>query len=306
MAAIRNTTRLISGTVRYCLTESSASSVARNVSRSGARAISSFPARCAAASDASHLEKKMPRRRLGPVYKFLLQEEGESFANKENIPKIALKHVSVSFTGQGESTSKVQTTAEGDITSLEKKTGIHLMNLVSFAANKARIRSINTAGTKVIMRLDVQNADWLSERVRERIMLMSPIAQLPIIVVARRFTLSLCRAPCLVGWLDFLRASKLIVAAHYSRLEVIYSSPLLKLKRDGIREKDRINRDGKLELTSSKTRKQENNYEEVVTKMNKLLEKFQAIINAASYAPLPTPKKVVEKIANFRAERAEC
>lgn len=240
MAAIRNTTRLISGTVRYCLTESSASSVARNVSRSGARAISSFPARCAAASDASHLEKKMPRRRLGPVYNFLLQEEGESFANKENIPKIALKHVSVSFTGQGESTSKVQTTAEAN-TKPHKKGGKQNQN--ASAANKARIRSINTAGTKVIMRLDVQNADWLSERVRERIMLM---------------------------------------------------------------EKDRINRDGKLELTSSKTRKQENNYEEVVTKMNKLLEKFQAIINAASYAPLPTPKKVVEKIANFRAERADC
>nr|GMC98507.1 peptidyl-tRNA hydrolase ICT1, mitochondrial-like isoform X2 [Ipomoea batatas]GMD98754.1 peptidyl-tRNA hydrolase ICT1, mitochondrial-like isoform X2 [Ipomoea batatas] len=303
MAAIRNTTRLISGTVRYCLTESSASSVARNVSRSGARAISSFPARCAAASDASHLEKKMPRRRLGPVYKFLLQEEGESFANKENIPKIALKHVSVSFTGQGESTSKVQTTAEAN-TKPHKKGGKQNQN--ASAANKARIRSINTAGTKVIMRLDVQNADWLSERVRERIMLMSPIARLPIIVVARRLTLSLCRAPCLVGRLGFLRASKLIVAAHYSHLEVIYSSPLLKLKRDGIREKDRINRDGKLELTSSKTRKQENNYEEVVTKMNKLLEKFQAIINAASYAPLPTPKKVVEKIANFRAERADC
>lgn len=97
MAAIRNTTRLISGTVRYCLTESSASSVARNVSRSGARAISSFPARCAAASDASHLEKKMPRRRLGPVYNFLLQEEGESFANKENIPKIALSTPSISI-----------------------------------------------------------------------------------------------------------------------------------------------------------------------------------------------------------------
>nr|GMD98755.1 peptidyl-tRNA hydrolase ICT1, mitochondrial-like isoform X2 [Ipomoea batatas] len=211
MAAIRNTTRLISGTVRYCLTESSASSVARNVSRSGARAISSFPARCAAASDASHLEKKMPRRRLGPVYKFLLQEEGESFANKENIPKIALKHVSVSFTGQGESTNPRFKLLQKDTSN---EFGV-------FAANKARKRSINT--------------DWLSERVRERIMLMSPIARLPIIVVARRLTLSLCRAPCLVGRLGFLRASKLIVAAHYSHLEVIYSSPLLKLKRDGIR-----------------------------------------------------------------------
>ncbi|XP_019160524.1 PREDICTED: uncharacterized protein LOC109157102 [Ipomoea nil] len=242
MAAIRNTSRLISGTVRYCLTESSSSSVARNVIRSGSRAISSFPARCAAASDASHLEKKIPRRRLGHVYKFLLQEEGESFSNKENIPKIALKHVSVSFTGQGESTSKVQPTTEAK-TKPRKKGGNQNQNQNASAANKGRIRSINTAGTKVIMRFDVQNADWLSERVRERIMLM---------------------------------------------------------------EKDRINRDGKLELTSSKTRKQENNYEEVVKKMNKLLEKFQAIINAASYAPLPTPKKVVEKIANFRAERADC
>lgn len=97
MAAIRNTSRLISGTVRYCLTESSSSSVARSVSRSGARAISSFPARWAAASDASHLEKKIPRRRLGQVYKFLLQENGESFANKENIPKIALSTPSPSI-----------------------------------------------------------------------------------------------------------------------------------------------------------------------------------------------------------------
>lgn len=31
---------------------------------------------------------------------------------------------------------------------------------------------LSAAGTKIIMKLDVKNAHWLSERVRERIMLM--------------------------------------------------------------------------------------------------------------------------------------
>ncbi|CAH9132094.1 unnamed protein product [Cuscuta epithymum] len=247
MSAIRNTARLISGTARTFLRGVSPSAPALNVCRSGTRAFSVYPPRFAAASDGSHLEKKIPRRRLGKVYGFLLQDDFGSYATKEDIPKITLKHVSVSFTGQGEST-KVKPTAEasaahkkrGSAPPKNKKGGKQNKN--ASAEVKPRIRSINTAGTRVVLRLDVQNASWLSERVRERIMLM---------------------------------------------------------------EKDRI-KDGKLELTSSKTRRQENNYDEAVTKMNKLLEKFQAIINAASYTPLPTPKEVVDKIVNFRAGRVDC
>ncbi|RAL53384.1 hypothetical protein DM860_007056 [Cuscuta australis] len=241
MSAIRNAGRLISGTARFSLVGFSPSPPARSVFRSAERAISSYPPRCAAAApDATHLEKKLPRRRLGKVYNFLLQDGSGLFANKEVIPKITLNHVSVSFTGQGESTSKAKPTTEANTKAHKKRASPSSKkkgknpNTNASAEAKPRIRSINTAGTRVVLRLDVQNASWLNERVRERIMLM---------------------------------------------------------------EKDRI-KDGKLELTSSKTRKQENNYEEAVSKMNKLLEKFQAIINAASYSPLPTPKKVLDKIAN--------
>ncbi|VFQ93287.1 unnamed protein product [Cuscuta campestris] len=269
MSAIRNAGRLISGTARFSLVGFSPSPPARSVFRSAERAISSYPPRCAAAApDATHLEKKLPRRRLGKVYNFLLQDGSGLFANKEVIPKITLNHVSVSFTGQGESTSKAKPTTEANTKAHKKRASPSSKkkgknpNTNASAEAKPRIRSINTAGTRVVLRLDVQNASWLNERVRERIMLMVHITH-----ITRSY------GGGGAGWLPcvFVQASNL--------------------------EKDRI-KDGKLELTSSKTRKQENNYEEAVSKMNKLLEKFQAIINAASYSPLPTPKKVLDKIAN--------
>ncbi|XP_019246045.1 PREDICTED: uncharacterized protein LOC109225735 isoform X2 [Nicotiana attenuata] len=177
--------------------------------------ISGGSVRFASTSSFSYLEKKTAPRRLPAVYKFLLQaDERTHSTGNEPIPKITLSHVSVSFAGYVDSRSHTEDTN---------------------TASKARVRSINTAGTKIIMKLDVKNAHWLSERVRERIMLM---------------------------------------------------------------EKSRI-KDGELVLTSTKTRKQENNFEDVVAKKQKLLGKFQEIINAASYAPLPPSDGLAKKLSKL-------
>ncbi|PHT24985.1 hypothetical protein CQW23_35361 [Capsicum baccatum] len=71
-----------------------------------------------------------------------------------------------------------------------------------------------------------------------------------------------------------------------------------------MQEESRI-KDGELVLTSTKTRKQElksaleNNFEDVVAKKQKVLGKFQEIINAASYAPLPPSDGLVKKISKL-------
>ncbi|WMV40165.1 hypothetical protein MTR67_033550 [Solanum verrucosum] len=69
-------------------------------------------------------------------------------------------------------------------------------------------------------------------------------------------------------------------------------------------EKTRI-KDGELVLTSTKTRKQENNFEDVLAKKQKVLGKFQEIINAASYAPLPPSDGLVKKISKLAVMRKE-
>uniref|UniRef100_A0A453IHV5 Prokaryotic-type class I peptide chain release factors domain-containing protein n=1 Tax=Aegilops tauschii subsp. strangulata TaxID=200361 RepID=A0A453IHV5_AEGTS len=59
------------------------------------------------------------------------------------------------------------------------------------------------------------------------------------------------------------------------------------------REKNRINKDGELVMSSTKTRTQKGNIEDA-------LQKIQAIIDAASYVPPPPSeeqKKKIEKIA---------
>ncbi|KAG8382376.1 hypothetical protein BUALT_Bualt05G0071000 [Buddleja alternifolia] len=85
--------------------------------------------------------------------------------------------------------------------------------------------------TKVDMRFNVKNANWLSERVRERIMQM---------------------------------------------------------------EKNRINKDGEIVISSTKTRTQKGNTEDA-------LAKLQAIIDAASYVPPPPSQETVKKIAQLSA-----
>ncbi|XP_059308107.1 uncharacterized protein LOC132059499 [Lycium ferocissimum] len=197
-----------------------------------------------ASSDFSYLEKKTAPRRLPAVYNYLLQaDERTHSTGNAPIPKITLSHVSVSFAGYVDTRSHTEDTnaaaTKGKTNKLnvknakKKKKGAQKQN--TSTPSKNRIRSINTAGTKIIMKLDVKNADWLSERVRERIMLM---------------------------------------------------------------EKSRI-KDGELVLTSTKTRKQENNFEDVVAKKQKLLGKFQEIINAASYAPLPPSDGLARKLSKL-------
>ncbi|OIT03698.1 PREDICTED: uncharacterized protein LOC109225735 isoform X1 [Nicotiana attenuata] len=203
--------------------------------------ISGGSVRFASTSSFSYLEKKTAPRRLPAVYKFLLQaDERTHSTGNEPIPKITLSHVSVSFAGyvdsrsHTEDTNTASTKTKTNKPNMKKgKKGSQKPN--TNTASKARVRSINTAGTKIIMKLDVKNAHWLSERVRERIMLM---------------------------------------------------------------EKSRI-KDGELVLTSTKTRKQENNFEDVVAKKQKLLGKFQEIINAASYAPLPPSDGLAKKLSKL-------
>ncbi|KAG6478519.1 hypothetical protein ZIOFF_061962 [Zingiber officinale] len=123
-------------------------------------------------------------------------EERSLSAGTEQAPKVTLGHVSVSYARSG---------GPGG-------------------------QNVNKVNTKVDMRFNVKKADWLSERIRERILQM---------------------------------------------------------------EKNRINKDGELVISSTKTRTQKGNIEDA-------LEKLQAIIDAASYVPPPPSeeqKKKIEKLA---------
>ncbi|XP_076923709.1 uncharacterized protein LOC143585923 [Bidens hawaiensis] len=59
-------------------------------------------------------------------------------------------------------------------------------------------------------------------------------------------------------------------------------------------EKNRINKDGELVISSTKTRTQKGNIEDA-------LEKLQAIIDAASYVPPPPSEEQVKKITKIAA-----
>ncbi|XP_057510256.1 uncharacterized protein LOC130792723 [Actinidia eriantha] len=59
-------------------------------------------------------------------------------------------------------------------------------------------------------------------------------------------------------------------------------------------EKNRINKDGELVISSTKTRTQKGNVDDA-------LEKLQAIIDAASYVPPPPSKEQVKRIAKLAA-----
>ncbi|XP_015579542.1 peptidyl-tRNA hydrolase ICT1, mitochondrial isoform X3 [Ricinus communis] len=62
-------------------------------------------------------------------------------------------------------------------------------------------------------------------------------------------------------------------------------------------EKNRINKDGEIVISSTKTRTQKGNIEDA-------LAKLQAIIDAASYVPPPPSEEQKKKIAKLRAETA--
>ncbi|EPS73967.1 hypothetical protein M569_00791, partial [Genlisea aurea] len=154
--------------------------------------------RCFATSSGGQ-DKKSPAR-LAEVQRLLYQAEERYRAaggGLEPIPKLTLEHVKISYARSG---------GPGG-------------------------QNVNKVNTKVDMRLNVKNATWLSEQVRDRIMLM---------------------------------------------------------------EKNRINKDGEIVISSTKTRTQKGNVEDA-------LAKLQAIIDAASYVPPPPSQETVKKIQKLSA-----
>ncbi|KAL3498709.1 hypothetical protein ACH5RR_041441 [Cinchona calisaya] len=113
------------------------------VSSPFSRSISYFPVvRCSAADSnetANGGGKKAPAR-LAQVQELLVAaNERAQAAGNEQIPKITLDHVTLNFARSG---------GPGG-------------------------QNVNKVNTKVDMRFNVRNADWLSDRVKERIMQMA-------------------------------------------------------------------------------------------------------------------------------------
>lgn len=136
--------------------------------------------------------------RLSQIQQILHEAQERALsAGNEPIPKITIDHVTVSFARSG---------GPGG-------------------------QNVNKVNTKVDMRFNVKDAQWLSERVRDRIMQA---------------------------------------------------------------EKNRINKDGEIVISSTKTRTQKGNIEDA-------LGKLQTIIDAASYVPPPPSEEQVKKIAKLAA-----
>ncbi|KAF3963410.1 hypothetical protein ACB098_10G052200 [Castanea mollissima] len=159
------------------------------------REISFSRIRCASASS----DGKKVSSRLAQVQQLLQEAEDRALSADINqpIPKITLEHVTVNFARSG---------GPGG-------------------------QNVNKVNTKVDMRFNVENAYWLSDRIREKIMQM---------------------------------------------------------------EKNRINKDGELVISSTKTRTQKGNIEDA-------LAKLQAIIDAALYVPPPPSEEQKKKIAKMAA-----
>ncbi|KAF8380437.1 hypothetical protein HHK36_027924 [Tetracentron sinense] len=164
--------------------------------RFAGRGISSGRIRCMS-SDSGEGGKKVSAR-LSQVHQLLQEAEERALsAGNEFTPKITLDHVTVSFARSG---------GPGG-------------------------QNVNKVNTKVDMRFNVNNAYWLSDRVRERIIQM---------------------------------------------------------------EKNRINKEGEIVISSTKTRTQKGNIQDA-------LQKLQAIIDSASYVPPPPSEEQKKKIAKLAA-----
>ncbi|KAK1560424.1 hypothetical protein Q3G72_026550 [Acer saccharum] len=209
MAAIRTTTNMIINEIlhhhhRPLSSSLSLSSIrttlpvfSRNTSYTCLRTITFGGIRCAASGSGSGSVNKVSAR-LSQVQELLQQaEERASSAGNEPVPQITIDHVTVSFARSG---------GPGG-------------------------QNVNKVNTKVDMRFNVQNAYWLSDRIRERIMQL---------------------------------------------------------------EKNRINKDGEIVISSTKTRTQKGNIQDA-------LAKLQAIIDAASYVPPPPSEEQKKKIAKLAA-----
>ncbi|KAK3224798.1 hypothetical protein Dsin_004660 [Dipteronia sinensis] len=207
MAAIRTTTNMIIKEILHHHHQPfSLSSIrttlhvfSRNTSYTCLRTITFGGIRCAAsASGSGSGSVKKVSARLSQVQELLQQaEERASSAGNEPVPQITIDHVTVSFARSG---------GPGG-------------------------QNVNKVNTKVDMRFNVQNAYWLSDRIRERIIQL---------------------------------------------------------------EKNRINKDGEIVISSTKTRTQKGNIQDA-------LAKLQAIIDAASYVPPPPSEEQKKKIAKLAA-----
>ncbi|TXG51066.1 hypothetical protein EZV62_023590 [Acer yangbiense] len=157
-----------------------------------------FVLACRATTELREGDARQVSARLSQVQELLQQaEERASSAGNEPVPQITIDHVTVSFARSG---------GPGG-------------------------QNVNKVNTKVDMRFNVQNAYWLSDRIRERIIQL---------------------------------------------------------------EKNRINKDGEIVISSTKTRTQKGNIQDA-------LAKLQAIIDAASYVPPPPSEEQKKKIAKLAA-----
>ncbi|OAP12635.1 hypothetical protein AXX17_AT1G56150 [Arabidopsis thaliana] len=152
--------------------------------------------RCAASTSGGSGGDRKVSSRLSQVQQMLHEaEERASSAGNEPTPQITLDNVTLNFARSG---------GPGG-------------------------QNVNKLNTKVDMRFNVRNAYWLSDRIREKILLT---------------------------------------------------------------EKNRINKDGELVISSTKTRTQKGNIDDA-------LEKLQAIIDAASYVPPPPSEEQKKKIVKL-------
>ncbi|XP_051114975.1 uncharacterized protein LOC127240368 [Andrographis paniculata] len=163
--------------------------------------------RCASTKSGGDGKKSLAR--MAEVQRLLYQavERYKSGGGVEPIPKITLDHVTISYGNIGQGGPP----------------------------------NANKISSKVEMRFNVKNANWLNERVRDRILQM---------------------------------------------------------------EKNRINKDGEIVITSAKSRAQKSNTEDAVAKLQVFSyqkKKLQAIIDSASYVPTPPSEATLKKIAMLSA-----
>ncbi|KAL0446020.1 UNVERIFIED_CONTAM: Peptidyl-tRNA hydrolase ICT1, mitochondrial [Sesamum latifolium] len=133
-------------------------------------------------------------------------------------------------------------------------------------------QNVNKVNTKVDMRFNVKNAHWLSERVREKLCKWCK-------------DVGDCCFPLMTLGSDEIRIYHVV-----KFMEIILGYHNLRL----LQEKNRINKDGEIVISSTKTRTQKGNIEDA-------LAKLQAIIDAASYVPPPPSEETVKRIAKLSA-----